>query len=256
MTSLYVVDTLAEGGQIGAEEIVEAAVRCQRVEGDFVLGVSTGSTPGSTWRALAGRLGESSVDTGRIQAFALDEYLDIEADHPESYRAVVRRQITLPLGLNPEKVRCPGDDGRDLQAPQRYEQAIRDAGGIDLQVLGIGRNGHIAFNEPGSSLASRCRVAALAEQTRQDNSRFFSSQEEVPRYCITQGIGTIMQARQLLLIAYGTAKAEALAAALEGPITAAVPASAIQLHPDVVVVADRSAASLLVHSANYSALRL
>lgn len=256
MTSLYVVDTLAEGGQIGAEKIAQAAGRRQRGGGDFILGVSTGSTPGSTWQALAGRLGESGVDASRIRAFALDEYLDLENDHPESYRAVVRRQITLPLGLNPEKVRSPGDDGRDPQAPQRYEQAIRQAGGIDLQVLGIGRNGHIAFNEPGSSLASRCRVTTLAEQTRQDNSRFFSSPEEVPRYCITQGIGTILQARQLLLMAYGAAKAESLAAALEGPITAAVPASAVQLHPDVVVIADRSAASLLVHSANYSAMRL
>lgn len=251
MTQLFVVATRTEGGELAAKEIASFITHAETPQ-PFVLGLATGSTPSSTWEALAAS--RAGLDLHSVRAFALDEYLDIATGHPESYRVVVEHRVVQTLGLTPELVRVPGDDGKDQQAPSRYEQAIRDAGGIDLQILGIGRNGHIAFNEPGSSLASRCRITRLTEHTRQDNSRFFDSIEDVPKYGITQGIGTILGARRLILLAYGQGKAEALAAALEGPVTSAVPASALQLHPDVTIVADEAAASKLNHSSNYLAI--
>jgi glucosamine-6-phosphate deaminase len=248
MTRLFTVTGQAQGGELAAEQIATALAAS---ESGFVLGVATGSSPESTWKALAART--PALNLSAVRAFALDDYWDIPADHPESYQKVVNRQVTRTLRLNPQLVRVPGDDGKDAQGPQRYEQAIRATGGIDLQVLGIGRNGHIGFNEPGSSLASRCRVTRLSEETRKDNSRFFATLEDVPTYCITQGIGTIMEARRLLLLAYGPDKAQALAAALEGPVTSAVPASALQLHPDLTVIADESAASQLRRTGNHRA---
>lgn len=247
MTQLFVVPNQARGGELAAEEIARAITSSAT---GFVLGVATGSSPESTWTALAAHTTPESLVA--VRAFALDEYWDIPKGHPESYQAVVDRQITRTLHLNPELVRVPGDDGKDREAPQRYEEAIRAAGGIDLQVLGIGRNGHIGFNEPGSSLASRCRITRLSEQTRQDNSRFFATIEDVPTSCITQGIGTIMEARRLVLLAYGSDKAKVLAAALEGPVTSGIPASAVQLHADVTIIADEAAASQIHHHArNY-----
>ena len=244
MIRVHRVDSPESGGAAAADVIL---AMMQQVAGTrssgFVLGLATGSTPSSTWQELGARSHRAQLSD--ISAFALDEYLDISEDHPQSYRSVISREITVPLGLTPELVRVPGDDGKDEGAPARYEQRIRAAGGIDLQVLGIGRNGHIAFNEPGSSLTSRCRIAPLSEQTRRDNSRFFPTLDQVPRYCITQGVGTILEARRLLLLAYGTEKAEALRDALEGPVTAAVPASAIQRHPDVTVIADDAAVAAL-----------
>lgn len=248
MTELFVVASPTEGGELAARQI---AASMMSAGPKFVLGVATGSTPQSIWKALAAR--GQTLDFSTVRAFALDEYWDIAEGHPESYRAVVEREITGPLGLNPGQVRVPGDDGKDPETPSRYEATIRAAGGIDLQVLGIGRNGHIAFNEPGASLASRCRVARLTQQTRRDNARFFADPGEVPSYCITQGIGTILEARHLILAAYGPDKAEALAAALEGPVTSAVPASALQLHPEVTVIADGAASSRLKHTGNYLA---
>jgi glucosamine-6-phosphate deaminase len=142
-------------------------------------------------------------------------------------------------------VRVPGDDGDLPGAGERYEQAIEDAGGVDLQVLGIGTTGHIGFNEPGSSFASLTRVKTLTEQTRRDNARFFGSLDEVPMHCVTQGLGTILRARHLVLLAFGAGKAEAVAGAVEGPVTASLPGSAIQLHRNVTVIVDEAAASHL-----------
>jgi glucosamine-6-phosphate deaminase len=149
-------------------------------------------------------------------------------------------------------VRVPGDDGLDLAgAGERYEAAIHAAGGVDLQVLGIGRTGHIGFNEPGSSLASLTRVKTLTQQTRIDNARFFDSVDDVPLHCITQGLGTILRARHLVLLAFGEAKAHAIAAALEGPVSASTPGSAVQLHPHVTVIVDEDAATALEHADYY-----
>lgn len=238
MAEVVIVPDQLAGGRVAAARIA----RLLTAKPDAVLGLATGSSPLSTWAALAGY----RLDLSQVRAFALDEYVGLPDGHPQSYQEELLRSVVKPLGLDPSLVRVPGDDGGDLAtAGERYEAAIRAAGGIDLQVLGIGRTGHIGFNEPGSSLASLTRVKTLTEQTRRDNARFFASLDEVPRHCITQGLGTILRARSLLLLAWGEAKAEALAAAVEGPVTAALPASVIQLHPRVTVVVDEAAASRL-----------
>ena len=212
-----------------------------------VLGLATGSTPLTTWRALAAR----NLDLSRVRGFALDEYVGLPPGHPESYRSVITREVVEPLGLTPSLVRVPADSGPIETAGADYETAILEAGGIDLQVLGIGTDGHIGFNEPGSSFASLTRVKTLTEQTRRDNARFFASPEEVPMHCITQGLGTILRARHLVLLAFGAAKAAALAGAVEGPLTASLPGSAIQLHPRVTVIVDEAAAAGLAHADYY-----
>lgn len=245
MTTVHIVTDAQEGGEVAARELARVIAARESP----VLGIATGSTPQTTWRALADR----GLDLGRARAFALDEYLDIADGHPESYRAVVDREVVAPLGMDRAHVRTPGDDGKDEDAPARYERDIAAAGGVDVQVLGIGTNGHIAFNEPGSSLASRTRIARLTEQTRRDNARFFDTPDDVPTLCITQGIGTILEARRIVLIAYGEGKAAAVAAALEGPVTAAVPGSALQLHRDVTVVLDQAAASSLRYAQTHLA---
>lgn len=206
-----------------------------------VLGVATGSTPLTTWDALA----SSGQDFAHVSAFALDEYLGLTPGHPESYAEVVRREVTEKLGLDRRNVHVPGDEGMDAGAGPRFESAIARAGGIDVQVLGIGRNGHIGFNEPGSSFTSRTRVVDLAPQTRLDNARFFPSLEDVPTQALTQGIGTLRDARRLVLIAFGAGKAPAVAAAVCGEVATALPASAIQLHDDVTVIVDEAAATML-----------
>ena len=198
-----------------------------------VLGVATGSSPLGTYAALATRVREGSLELSGVTAFALDEYVGLDPAHPESYRCVIRRTVTEPLGLDPARA-CAG-----------YERLIREAGGVDLQLLGIGANGHIGFNEPTSSFASRTRIKTLAPRTRADNARFFGSAEQVPVHCVTQGLGTILDARRLLLVAQGEDKADAVAQMVEGPLASVCPASALQLHRDAVVVVDRAAASKL-----------
>lgn len=217
-----------------------------------VLGVATGSSPMQAY-ALAGRRARlQGIDLTQVRGFALDEYIGLPDDHPQRYANVVRTWIEPALGLVPGAIAMPDVALDDVMGSgERYEQAISEAGGIDLQVLGVGTTGHIAFNEPGSSLASRTRVKALAADTRHDNARFFSPDEITPTHCVTQGIGTVLEARHLLLIATGGHKAEAVALALEGPITAAHPASAIQLHPRVTAVLDDAAAAQLRHRDYY-----
>lgn len=243
MADVIIVPHLHAGGAAAATLI--AAVLSPKP--DMVLGVATGSTPLPIWSALAAM----RLDMSRVSAFALDEYLDLPPGHPESYAAVVHREIAVPLGLNPRKVHTPDAQADLRDAPSAYESAIRAAGGIDVQVVGIGRNGHIGFNEPGSSLSGRTHIANLAAQTRRDNARFFESFDQVPTRCITQGVGTILDARRLILVASGRRKADAVAAALEGPVTASVPASALQLHPDVVAIVDEDAASRLSFADHY-----
>jgi len=242
MAEVTILGSAEEAGELAAGMIA----RLVAGRPDAVLGLATGSTPLTTYRALAGS------DLSRVRGFALDEYVGLPVGHPESYRAVITREVVEPLGLTPALVRVPGDDGLPLSgAGDRYEADIYAAGGIDLQILGIGRTGHIGFNEPGSSLASLTRVKTLAEQTRLDNSRFFESVDQVPMHCITQGLGTILRARHLVLLAFGAAKASAVAAALEGPVSASTPGSVVQLHPRVSVLLDEDAASELVHADYY-----
>ncbi|MEO8262408.1 MAG: glucosamine-6-phosphate deaminase [Pseudolysinimonas sp.] len=244
MAEVVIVGSPAEGGEIAAELIGRLVAR----RPDAVLGLATGSTPLPVWKALAAR----SPDLGRVRGFALDEYIGLPAGHPESYRAVITREVVEPLGLDPALVRVPGDDGGPTEgAGERYESLIAEAGGVDLQVLGIGRTGHIGFNEPGSSLVSRTRVKTLTEQTRADNARFFDSPDQVPRHCLTQGLGTILDARHLVLLAFGEGKAAAIAGAVEGPVSSSLPGSAIQLHPLVTVIVDEPAAAQLAHADYY-----
>ncbi|WP_353826819.1 glucosamine-6-phosphate deaminase [Agromyces sp. SYSU T0242] len=248
MAEIVIVRDEQEAGELAASAITELVGS----RPDAVLGLATGSTPLSTYRALARRIADEALDVSGVRGFALDEYVGLPAGHPEGYRQVITREVVEPLGLTPELVRVPNGDPAGIRtAAEDYDAAILDAGGVDLQILGIGRTGHIGFNEPGSSLASRTRVKTLTEPTRIDNARFFDSIDDVPMHCITQGIGTILEARHLVLLAFGEAKAEALAAAVEGPVSASQPGSAIQLHPHATVIADEAAAARLAHADYY-----
>jgi glucosamine-6-phosphate deaminase len=243
VAEVVIVESADAAGELAADAIEHLVRSNPRA----VLGLATGSTPLTTWRALAAR----GLDLSQVRGFALDEYVGLPAGHPESYRSVITREVVEPLGLTPSLVRVPADSGPIETAGADYEAAIEAAGGVDLQILGIGRTGHIGFNEPGSSFASLTRVKTLTEQTRRDNARFFDSPDEVPMHCITQGLGTIMRARHLVLLAFGSGKASALAGAVEGPLTASLPGSAIQLHPRVTVIVDEAAASGLAHADYY-----
>jgi glucosamine-6-phosphate deaminase len=240
MAEIVIVESAERAGALVADEIA----RLIAARPDAVLGLATGSTPLPVYDALPLRL--RGVDVSRVRGFALDEYVGLDPAHPESYRSVIAREVVEPLGLDPTRVRVP--DGRldgIADAGEQYEREIEAAGGVDLQILGIGTDGHIGFNEPGSSFASRTRVKTLTAQTRADNARFFDSIDDVPRHCITQGLGTILRARHLVLLAFGEGKADAVAAAVEGPLTAMLPGSAIQLHPHATVVVDEAAAARL-----------
>jgi len=246
MAEVVIVPSAADAGTLVADEIVRLIAE----RPDAVLGLATGSTPLPVYEALRPRL--DGVDVSRVRGFALDEYVGIDPRHPESYRSVITKEVVEPLGLDPDRIHTPnGDLATIAHAGEDYERAIAEAGGIDLQILGIGTSGHIGFNEPGSSFASRTRVKTLIEQTRRDNARFFDSIDDVPMHCITQGLGTILSARHLFLLAFGEGKAAAVAGAVEGPVTSSLPGSAIQLHPHVTVVVDEAAASRLEHAAYY-----
>jgi len=243
MAEVVIVESPDAAGEVAADAIEQLV----RADPAAVLGLATGSTPLTTWRALAAR----GLDLSRLRGFALDEYVGLPAGHPESYRSVITREVVEPLGLTPSFVRVPADSGPIETAGADYEAAILAAGGIDLQVLGIGTDGHIGFNEPGSSFASLTRVKTLTRQTRDDNARFFDSADEVPVHSITQGLGTILRARHLVLLAFGESKAAAIAGALEGPVSASTPGSVVQLHPRVSVIVDEAAASQLEHADYY-----
>lgn len=239
---VVIVESPEEVGRVAAERIARVIRAADRP----VLGVATGSSPLDAYAELATRVRAGELDVSGVSAFALDEYVGLPLEHPESYHSVIRRTVTEPLGLDPERVHVPDGSAADLEAAcLDYERRIADAGGIDIQLLGIGANGHIGFNEPISSFASRTRIKTLAPKTRQDNARFFDSPSQVPMHCLTQGLGTILDARSLLLVAHGEGKAEAIARAIEGPVSSRCPASALQLHPHATVVIDRAASRFL-----------
>lgn len=242
---LIICPTPADVGRVAAAKIAQVATEAGP---EAVLGVATGSSPLGTYEALAAKVEAGELDLSQAWAFALDEYVGLAEGHPESYAEVIRTTVTEPLRMDPARVFSPDGFDPDLkQAALRYEKRIAEAGGVDVQILGIGSNGHIGFNEPGSSLASRTRVKTLTEATRQDNSRFFDSMDQVPTHCLTQGLGTIMDAREIVLVAQGATKAAAVAALVEGPVTANCPASVLQMHPHVTVVVDEAAASELTN---------
>lgn len=240
--SVRIVEDAATVGETAAELVV-AGLGTQDTP---VLGVATGSSPLTTYASLERQVRAGRLDLRRASAFALDEYVGLPADHPESYRSVVDREVTTRLGLDPSRVSVPNGTAADLDAEcLRYEAAIRSAGGADVQILGIGTNGHIGFNEPGTPAGSRTRVADLSPSTRRDNARYFPSLSDVPEQCITQGIGTILEARMIVLVASGEGKAAAVARAVAGSPGPDCPASALQAHPRVTFVLDSAAAHLL-----------
>jgi glucosamine-6-phosphate deaminase len=224
--------------------IVSAAIRKRQ---DLRLGLATGSTQLGMYRELARMHREENLDFSRVVTFNLDEYIGLAADHPQSSHTFMQRSFFEHVNVAPENIHIPdGTAPGDLdEYCAWYEASIQRAGGIDLQVLGIGRNGHIGFNEPSSSLASRTRIKTLTRQTLEDNRRLFQQGQSMPEAAITMGIGTILDARKIILLASGTSKARALARAIEGPVTASVTASALQLHRDVTVLADEQAAAEL-----------
>jgi glucosamine-6-phosphate deaminase len=232
-----------------AADFVAALVRRKP---NCVLGLATGSSPLGLYRELIRRHREEGLDFSRVTTFNLDEYVSLGPDHPQSYRQFMQTSLFDHLNIPRNQTHVPDGLTRDFLAyGARYEQLIHSAGGIDLQVLGIGSDGHIAFNEPGSSLGSRTRVKTLARETIRDNARFFGGEDQVPRLAITMGVGTILESRQCLLVAMGASKAQAIRDTIEGPVTAQVTASALQLHRDVICIVDEPAAALLTRKDYY-----
>ena len=232
----------ARVGEVAAAVVAKVV---KAVGPGVVLGVATGSSPLSLYENLAARV-RSGLDVSNAQAYALDEYVGLPETHPESYHAVINRTVTVPLGLDPARVHVPDGSLDGLAtAGDRYEAAIKAAGGVDIQILGIGANGHIGFNEPTSSLSSRTHMVVLTQRTREDNARFFDSIDQVPTAAMTQGLGTILDARAVVMVAMGEGKAKAIADTVEGPVTSMVPASVLQMHRDATIVVDEAAASQL-----------
>lgn len=211
------------------------------------LGLATGSSPLAVYDELAARCSRGELSFASAGGFTLDEYVGLPADHPERYRTVIDRNFVSRVNFAPGAVAGPDGLASDIPAAcAAYERSIADAGGVDLQILGIGSDGHIAFNEPGSSFASRTRIKTLTRQTRVDNARFFGGDvDAVPTHCLTQGLGTIMQARHVVLLATGQGKAEAIHQLVEGAVSALWPGTILQHHPHVTVLLDPSAGSRL-----------
>lgn len=219
---------------------------------ESVLGLATGSTPCRLYELLIAMHREKGLDFSRVTTFNLDEYVGILPEHSASYHRFMEERFFAHV--NVERARCHLPNGLAADVPGHclaYERAIVDAGGIDLQVLGLGSDGHIGFNEPGSSLSSRTRIKTLTAQTRRDNARFFSSESDVPHHVITMGLQTILESRVCLLLAFGRAKAWAAAQCVEGPVTASVPASVLQFHPEIKLLVDAEAASELQNAEYY-----
>lgn len=248
---VVILPTVEEAARLAAD----AVVALLRHRPEAVLGLATGSSPLALYDQLARRHAEEGLSFARARAFLLDEYVGLPPGHPERYREVIGRELVSRVDFAPGAVQGPDAAAQDVPAAcQAYEEALAGAGGVDLQILGIGTDGHLGFNEPGSSLASRTRLKTLTEQTRRDNARFFGgSADAVPRHVITQGLGTIRDARHLVLLAFGAAKAEAVHRMVEGSVSAMWPATVLQLHPHVTVLLDEAAAGRLQLASYYRA---
>ena len=245
---VVIVPTPADAARI----VADVVGRVLTTVASPVIGVATGSSPLGAYHLLIERCRQGDVSFAAADVVLLDEYLGLPAEHPEAYRTFIRRELTDHVDLDPARLHGPDVGCTDVPALcARYEALVARLGGVDLQLLGIGADGHIGFNEPGSSLGSRTRLKTLTAETRHDNARFFGSLDEVPHHVITQGLATIGEARHLLLVATGSAKARPVARAVEGPLTAMCPASVLQLHPHATVVVDEAAAADLQHAAYY-----
>jgi glucosamine-6-phosphate deaminase len=230
-----------------AREAARMVANAVRRNPELRLGLATGSTMRGMYQELVRLHRDEKLDFSRVITFNLDEYLGLSSDHPQSFHHFMQQNFFAHVNVSPRKVHIPDGaiKGNYQQYCASYEETIRSAGGIDLQILGIGRNGHIGFNEPTSSLGSRTRLKVLSKETIQDNRKFFDSEDAIPQCAITMGIGTILESKRILLLASGSSKAAAIAEAIEGPITASVTASALQLHGDVTFIVDREAGAEL-----------
>ncbi len=226
-----VVDRREEAEIALAREIIALVQERRRV----VIGLATGSTPAGVYREIARLRAEERIDFGAVETFNLDEYLDLPRDHAHTFARWTRERFHAPLGISSERAHCPPSDD--------YESQIRDAGGIDLQILGIGRNGHIAFNEPGSTRESRTREVELHAWTREDAAAAFGGLESVPHRAMTMGVATILEARKLRVLAFGPRKVEIMKRVLEDPIGPEIPATFLREHRDLVLWLDREAAA-------------
>ena len=237
---VIIVKDKAEMGEMAAEIIAEG----MRPKEHFVLGLATGTTPIPLYKELIRMHKEEGLDFSTTITFNLDEYVGLEGTHEQSYRFFMNRELFNHLNINQKATHVPDGMADDVEMScAEYESMIADCGGVDCQVLGIGSNGHIGFNEPGTSLGSRTHKTALTESTIRDNSRLFEKVEDVPTEAVTMGIGTILDAESILLLATGANKVKAVADAIEGPVTATCPASALQLHPNVTFVITEDAAT-------------
>ena len=239
---IVILPTPEECASIGGRIIANLIKR----KSDAVLGLATGSTPIPLYSELAKIHKDEGLSFSKITTFNLDEYIGLPGDHPCSYQFFMKEELFDKIDISLGSTHIPNGEAEDIENEcLEYEQAIKSSGGIDLQVLGIGSDGHIGFNEPGSSLGSRTRIKTLTGKTIEDNARFFDNSSQVPRHCITMGVGTIMDSASLVLFAFGESKAEIISKAFEGPVSAMVPASVLQLHPKVRVIVDDAAASNL-----------
>jgi len=228
--------------QLGAKIVAEQVRR----KPDSAIGFATGSTPLGMYKELIRMHRESGLDFSKITTFNLDEYVGLRPEHDQSYHYFMWENLFKHINVDPRFVYIPDGMADDIDYFCKwYEEQMKEVGGIDVQILGIGGNGHVAFNEPGSSLGSRTRIKTLTSKTVKDNARFFEDPDEVPKYAITMGVGTIMDANKLLLLASGEGKASAIKDTLEGPITAMVPATIVQMHQQAHVLVDEPAASKL-----------
>ncbi len=229
-----------------SKEAAKIVANRLRKKPNLVLGLATGSTPIALYKELIRMHQNEGLDFSKVTTFNLDEYIGLSTSHDQSYHYFMNENFFKHVNIDQRYIHIPDGKAQDIDAfCDWYEDRIKVCGGIDLQVLGIGSNGHLAFNEPGSSLGSRTRIKTLTEKTRKDNARFFTDFAEVPKYAITMGIGTIMDSKELIMLAYKANKADAVKSAVEGAITAMCPASIIQLHQRAYVIVDKDAASKL-----------
>src|SRR5437867_10715331 len=225
---VVVQKTPAEMSVAAAREVAQVL----NAKPNAVLGMATGSTPLGLYQELVRLHKKGELDFSHVTTLNLDEYVGLPITHPQSYHYFMHEHLFRHINIPPQNIHIPSGTTTNYRAfCDWYEARIEECGGIDLQILGIGTDGHIGFNEPGSSLSSRTRLKTLARQTIDDNARFFKNREEVPIYAITMGVGTIMEAREIILLASGANKAKAIGEAVEGPVTAMITASALQMHP-------------------------
>ncbi|MDF0666218.1 MAG: glucosamine-6-phosphate deaminase [Nitrospira sp.] len=244
---MLITETSEEGGRIAGSLVAQAIKQTPALR----LGLAAGTTPLGLYRKLVDLHRTTPLDFAHVRLFSLDEFIGLPSNNPHSYHSFFHQHLLNHVNIDPAHLHLLHGQAEDIDSYcVSYERLIRNQGGIDLQILGIGQNGHLGFNEPGSSLNSRTRRSLLSASTKHYLARVFDS-EPVPEWAVTMGLGTIREAQTLLLLAFGTRKAAVVAKAVEGPLSAFTPASSIQLHPNVVLVLDREAAGSLKNQEYY-----